>query len=305
MGCLSSTLLYGDSGEGKTTQCGSWARAIYEKTGKKIRYYTAEPGGTETIRHLIDAGIIDVWDISARPNFTEAVEQASQGYWFDPNDSTKLIGPTPDTWKDVGGLVYEGGTSFGEQLMEEMRIKAANNEISGVEKPPQQYTSGSLRVAGSGMAHYGMAQSRVRRAITQSQRLPVHILWTCRETKATDDEMISGYKEIFGPQIVGQAMTPHVPAWFGKCLHIDCVKEQVFDAQLKKTVEKPVRKVFFKTHFYEGTKAPYIANPRIPVEVVNDLPESVVATGLTMVEFFATIDSLNAKAVEMLKQGRT
>lgn len=304
MGCLSSTLLYGDSGEGKTTQCGSWAQAVYEKTGKKIRYYTAEPGGVETIGHLIDAGIVESFDVSTRPNFTEAVEQASQGYWPDHVDPAKLLAPSTKTWDDIGGLIYEGGTSFGEQLMEEMRIKAANNEISGVEKPPQQYTSGNLRVAGSGMAHYGMAQARVRRAITQSQRLPVHILWTCRETKATDDEMISGYKEIFGPQIVGQAMTPHVSAWFGKTLHVDVVKEQAYDERLKKTVERPVRRVFFKTHFYEGNKTPYVANPRVPASVAEELPESVVATDLTMVEFLATIDILKAKAIEKLKQGR-
>jgi hypothetical protein len=303
MSCKSSTLIYANTGVGKTVQCGSWAYAIHQRTNKKIRYYTAEPGGVETIQHLVDAGILEVWDISARPNFTESVEQASQGYWLDPKDLTKTIAPTAQTWETVGGLIYEGGTSFGEQLLEEMRVKAANNEIMAVEKPPQQYTSGSLRVAGSGMAHYGMAQARVRRAMTQSQRLPAHILWTCREVKASDEEMVSGYKEIFGPQIVGTAMTPHVPSWFGKTVHLHLVKELGVDPVTKKTIEKVVRKAFFKTHFIDNAKTPYVANPRLPVEVVDDLPESVTATSLTMSELLDTIDSLKAKAREMLKHG--
>lgn len=303
MGCLSSCLIYADTGTGKTMMAGSWAEAIHRRTGKRIRYITAEPGGVETIEPLIGE-IVDVWDISARPNFTEAVEQASQGWWPSNDDPTKIQASGARDWQDVGGLIFEGGTSFGEQLMEEMRTKAANNEIIGVEKPPQQYTSGALRVAGSGMAHYGMAQSRVRRAMTQSQRLPVHILWTCRETKATDEEMVSGYKEIFGPQIVGQAMTPHVPSWFGRCIHLDIVKEIELDPKTKQQVEHIVRKAFFKTHFYPGSKTPYIANPRLPVEVVDDLPESVVATGLTMIELFDLIDRLKAKAKEKMRQDR-
>lgn len=305
MGCKSSTLIYANTGVGKTVQCGSWALAVYQRTGKKIRYYTAEPGGIETIQHLIDAGVLEVFDISARPNFTEALEHASQGYWPDPKDPNKVVGPSQQLWDEVGGLIYEGGTSSGEQILEEMRVKAANNEIAGIEKSPAQYTSGSLRVAGSGMAHYSVAQSRVRRAMTQSQRLPVHILWTCREIKAVDDDMVSGYREVFGPQIVGQAATPHVPSWFGRTIHLDVVKEQGIDPATKKSSEKVVRRAFFKTHFVDGAKTPYVANPRLPVEIVDDLPESVVATGLTMIEFFATIDLLNAKAVEMLKHGRT
>ena len=64
----------------------------------------------------------------------------------------------------------------------------------------------------------------------------------------------------------------------------------------KRAVEKVIRKAFFKTHFYEGMRVPYVANPRIPSSVVDELPESVVADDLTMGWLLDTIEELKNKA---------
>lgn len=289
MGCKSSTLLYGDTGDGKTHLVGSWARWVHKETGKKILYYTAEIGNTDTIGDLIDAGIIDVQDIGSMAYPAEALEYATNGFTFTPDG--KPIAPAPKLFEDYAGFAYEGGTSFAECLMEELRAKAAKNEIIGSEKPPQQYMSGELKIAGSNQTHFGIAQSRMRRAMQASMKIPVHIIWTCREMKANDDDMVSGYKEIYGPQLVGQAMTPHIPSWFGRCLHVDSLKEG----------GKVVRRVFYKTHFYENSKVPYVANPRLPATVADELPDSEIVTkdGLTLVKAFDKIKELRAKATEL------
>ncbi len=291
MACLSSTLIYADSGEGKTSLVASWARWVNQVTGKKVRYVTREPGGLDTISDLLDSGILDVWDIGDRPFPGETLEFATTGYWPLPNG--KLAAPSDQTWSDIGGYAFEGGTSFGEHLMEEVKDKAAKNEIIGAEKAPQQYVSGDTRIAGANQTFYGMVQGRLRRGIGASQRLPAHIMWTCRETKAEDQDMISGYKEIYGPQLIGQALTPHVPAWFGRTIHLDAVKDG----------SRTAIRAFYKTHFAEGNKIPYVANPRLPVTVVNELPESeiVAQDGLHMVRLMNKVQELKQRARTLLK----
>lgn len=283
MACKSSTAFYADTGTGKTGLAGSWARWVRKSTGLPVRYYTAEPGGIDTIGDLVDDGTVEVVAINENPNFSEALEFASEGYGFDGPRAT-----APDHSK-YGGYIHEGGTSYGEHIMEELRIKAAKNEIVGAEKAPQQYSSGALRIAGSNQTHYGIAQGRIRRAIQWSQRLPVHILWTFRECKASDEEMVSGFREIYGPQIVGSAMTPHIPSWFGATYHLDIVRE---GKELK-----PIRRVFTKPHFYEGSKTPYMANPRLPIQVADEFPESFVikSDGTTMIEILELRQALRDK----------
>lgn len=260
---------------------------IQKRTGKKTMLITREPGGLDTIKHLIDGGLIDVWDVGDRPYAAETIHYATQGYLPDANG--KLQPPSAKTFEEYGGFAFEGGTSFGEFMMEEVTELGALNQIQGAEKAPQQFASGQTRMAGAGMAYYGIVQGRLRRAMNASQKLPVHVLWTCRESVATDDEMVSGYKEIYGPQLIGQALTPHAPAWFGQTIHLDAVRDKAGAV---------VRKAFFKTHFYEGQKTPYIANPRLPVEVVDKMPDSIelAKDGSTMSWLFEKRDELMAEA---------
>ncbi len=283
MGCITSTAIYGDTGDGKTGLVGSWAKWVNQETGKKVRYYTWEPGNIDTIGDLIDKGLIDVVDLHSSAYPAEALEDASNGYSFDLG-TNKSSPPGPSPFETYGGFAYEGGTIDGKDLMEELRVKAAKNEIIGAEKAPQQYKSGNLQIAGSNQTHYGIVQGRVRRAIQASQRLPVHLAWTFREVKADDEQMISGYKVIYGPMIVGQAMTPHIPSWFGRTIHCDTLKEG----------NKLVKRAFFKSHFYENEKTPYIANVRVALGMIDKLPDSAIITtdGLTIPKLFATIKEL-------------
>jgi hypothetical protein len=301
MSCKSSTLFYGDTGEGKTAQLASWAKYVKKSTGKKVRLYTAEPAGLGTIEHLIMAGLIDVWDISTRPNHFESMDFAARGYWPVPDGSSKLLPPDAKVYETYGGFAYEGATAFGELLLEELRVKGAANEIVGAEKAPQQFTSGSLRIAGANQTFYGIVQSRVRKAINDSQRLPVHILWTARELKVRDeDDPKKQY--VYGPLLAGSAATLSMPAWFGNTIHISARKQNVTDPVTKKQTEKIIRKAYFTKHYDEGSDIPYLAQLRLPPELKSEIPDAMELDSSldSMVKLFTQIDELRKKASEQL-----
>lgn len=298
MSCKSSTLFYGDTGEGKTAQLGSWAKYVKQSTGKGVRLYTAESGGLGTIEHLIEAGLIDVWDISTRPNHFETLDLAARGYWFNAADPTKVVPPDAAVYDRYGGFAFEGATAFGEMLLDELRVKGAANEIIGAEKAPQQFTSGTLRIAGSNQTHYGIVQSRVRKAINDSQRLPVHILWTARELKVRDeDDPKKQY--VYGPLLAGQAATLAMPAWFGHTIHISSRKTITVGAD-KKPIERIQRKAHFTKHYDEGSDTPYLAQLRLPPELMVEIPANMDLTPdlESMVYLFSKMDELRAKARE-------
>lgn len=268
----SSLLAYGSTGAGKTGLIASWIRAIHAKTGKKCRYYTRESNGVGTLQSVVNEGLVDICDLSPYPFVAESIDIAANGGWPDAAGILKRPVDLTKELADVGGLIYEGGTSFGEDSIEELCAMGAANQIIGAEKPPQQFTSGQLRIAGANQTYYGMVQKRLRKAIMDSHRLPVHLAWTMREKQVDDENEVSGFRAIHGPQLIGSALTPHVPAWFGRTIHVDT--EQEVDVKTKAKVT--VRRAFFKTHFYEGDKAPYIANPRVAVGIVDAIPESKV-----------------------------
>lgn len=301
MGCISSSMFYGETGIGKTAQAWSWAKYVHAKTGKRIRMYTGEPAGLGTIEHALDTGIIDIWDISTRANPTESLDFAAKGYWPSANDPSKLEAPTAATFEEFGGFIYEGATAFGEMLLDELRVKGAANEIIGAEKAPQQFTSGALRVAGSNQTHYGIVQGRVRKGINDSQRLPVHILWTARELKVRDeDDPKKQY--VYGPLLAGSAATLSMPSWFGHTIHISSRKQQVVDPVTKRSSEKIVRKAHLTKHYDEGSDVPYLAQIRVPAELKGEVPDFIELTSSLddIGKLFVKIDELKAQATKKI-----
>lgn len=80
--------LVGDTGSGKTTLIGTYAKWLWKRFHKTLRLYTADPGGYgDSIRALVDVGIIEVWRMLTRdPDGAlglpmETCARATQGYW--------------------------------------------------------------------------------------------------------------------------------------------------------------------------------------------------------------------------------
>lgn len=76
-----------------------------------------------------------------------------------------------------------------------------------------------LKVSGSNMAHYGVAQDRMTSEIWKSQKLPGDFLiWTSSVSK---DEDINAAGKIIGPDVIGKALTTETPRWFDLTYRID------------------------------------------------------------------------------------
>ena len=76
-------LMYGDSGDTKTSQCYHLAKWVYERTGKITRWISADGGGWAPVDKggLIDLGVVQAFDISKRRLAFADVRRLSQGFW--------------------------------------------------------------------------------------------------------------------------------------------------------------------------------------------------------------------------------
>ena len=210
-------LLYGRTNAGKTAQIGELAEHVFATTGKKTRLYTADRGGTDTIRPYIDLGIID------------AVEMGDTDPWIFLSHAVKgqvrdLDGKKwlPGTNDGIGLFAFESMRAYAEALMQYMSNQAAKNVNIGGGANVSFTVAGegeSLKVSGSNMAHYGISQAFMTDTIWASQNLDApYILWTSSVSK---DEDTTAAGKILGPDVIGKALTAETPRWFSLTFRLD------------------------------------------------------------------------------------
>ena len=184
--------------------------------GRRTRLYTADRGGLHTIQPYIDEGIIEAYEIENQDPW-HFLHHASHGHVKDSNGKW-VVGDN----SSIGCFAFESLRSFAEALMESMKNKAAEGiNIGGGSNVSFQIKEGTdtLKVSGSNMAHFGVAQSRMTEEVWASQRLPAtYIIWTSSVSK--DDDSTSTNK-VLGPDVIGKALTPEVPRWFNVTYRID------------------------------------------------------------------------------------
>lgn len=77
----------------------------------------------------------------------------------------------------------------------------------------------TLKISGSNMAHYGVAQDRITSEVWQSHKLPgEYVVWTSSVSK---DEDINAGGKVVGPDVIGKALTTETPRWFDLTYRID------------------------------------------------------------------------------------
>ena len=208
--------MYGRTNSGKTAQIGELAEHVMKTEGKKTRLYTADRGGLDTIMPYIEEGIIEPYEIGDQDPW-HFLHHACSGHIKDINDKW-IQGDN----SNIGMFAFESLRSFAEALMESMKQQAANGvNIGGGSNVAFTIKEGndSLKISGSNMAHFGVAQSRMTEEIWKSQRLPAsYIVWTSSVSK-DDDSTSSG--KVLGPDVIGKALTPEVPRWFNLTFRID------------------------------------------------------------------------------------
>jgi hypothetical protein len=217
-----TVLLYGRTNAGKTAQIGLLAEHVYKTFKKKTRLYTADRGGTDTIQPYIDLGII------------EAVEQKDTDPFIFLNASVRGKVRTPEgKWvvgknDEIGLFAFESMRAMAESLMSKMaqdagrgvNIGGGSNVAFNVEGDGER-----IKVSGSNMAHFGVAQARITEEVWESQKLDApYILWTSSVSK--DEDTNAGGK-VLGPDVIGKALTTEVPRWFNYTFRIDVIPAQL------------------------------------------------------------------------------
>lgn len=207
-------LLYGRTNSGKSTQIGNLAEHVFKTTGKKTRLYTADKGGVDPIRPYIDLGIIDCVEIGETSPWI-FLNKAVRGH---VREGARWV---PSTEK-IGFYAFESLRGIAEAIMLDMAQKAGQGVNIGGSSNIAFQVSGddtTLKVSGSNMAHFGVAQARMTEEVWQSQRLDAdYIMWTSSVSK--EDDTTAGGK-VLGPDVIGKALTAEVPRWFNYTFRID------------------------------------------------------------------------------------
>lgn len=269
-------LMYGDSGGTKTSQCYHMAKWVYEKTGKKTRWISADGGGWAPIEDggLRASGVVEAFDISKRKLAFADVRRLSQGYWpavkrikgvphlFLTNiDECK---PENQGWDKVGLVVVEGIFSIGKLLLGHMQ---SADETLGYTRPYTIEEDGVV-IGGSDKGHYNIVQGELYKLIVQGfSTLPVPLVVYTSIIGKGEKKRTS--ESIYGPQAAGSAITDEVPTWVGDCLHL--ARQKV----MKKGSDtvKEIVVAWFRNHPDKQTGVDYLAKSRMVPELYPRLLE--------------------------------
>lgn len=209
-------LMYGRSGSGKTAQIGALAEHVFKTTGKRTRLYTGDRGGIDTIRPHVNLGVVDVEEMRDTDPWI-FLNKAARGFQRDA--AGKWV---PGKNDDIGCFAFESMRAFAEALMASMVQKTATGVNIGGGSNVSFNVGGdgeSLKVSGSNMSMFGIAQQRMTDEIWESQRLDApYVVWTSAVSK--DDDLAATGK-VLGPDVIGKALTTEVPRWFTYTFRLD------------------------------------------------------------------------------------
>lgn len=275
-------LIYGATNTTKTSQLGWAAEWIRSRFGKRSRLVSADPGGWETIQSLVDDGTIDAFAlIQHRTNVYETMEKLCLGWW--PQDvrdpQSKLVAPAQNGLKDVGGMFFEGLTSWCDIMMRTnvTDLKNINVPRSAAEKE-NLLVSGDFVHRYSSQTDYGSIQDIIAEFVRDSAMLPVlKCIWTALELKSEDKKT---NLVTYGPNIIGQKATANCGPWFGAMLHMDFLPGIVeitdpTNPQAKLRIEKLKPFLFTRNHIdpQDQSKRSWPAKPRAPKTMWHKVPD--------------------------------
>lgn len=285
-----TTVIFGDSGLGKTTNLAFAAKYLYEKTGgKRIRLITADGGGYKPLEPMVELGIVEPFSILSlpKPSIVGTINFLFQGYWPERLENGFMIGSKlikPQDQKEwvngeVGAYFIEGVTSISELMLASWRgeKKGMNASYSEV---LTDVSGNKLTIGTNSQDHYGLIQNYMRSFIISLNSLPVErVILTGHENKGIDE---GTNKTIRGVALVGVKGTDRFFKDVGECLHFESFpvnenveeKEEVTGKVLNVIkIQRLQTRVFFTPHpdpydplvTYKGLKA------RVPAERVPEL----------------------------------
>jgi energy-coupling factor transporter ATP-binding protein EcfA2 len=194
--------LYGDSGSGKTTQAGEYAKFVRRTRGKNAVLFSSDMGGFDSISSLVRLGV-------ATP--VELGPDDDPWIWIDEAVSGSGLS------SDVGLVIFDSATSQSEALLS----ACAHSDWQIGQRPSQKFTVSrgkgndkrNLVVPSNTDAHYGIVQSFMLDAIWKSTfltRKGIDVIWTFSVHRSEEQDRTP----ILGPKLAGKALTAAIPKWF-------------------------------------------------------------------------------------------
>lgn len=283
--------IYGDTGDGKSTQLGEFAEHRFVQTGKIMRVYTADPGGWLSLTPHVKLGIVQIVPLANTPRPWEWISHIVKGALPVTNSAGAAWKVDLEANAQIDTYAFEGMTAFGDVLMQDAAKQAADGRHIGGQPPAFRYNEGNVKWAGNAPAHYGSVQTVLTSAIQDSLRLPGNVIWTAMAKRANDADLNS---TILGPQVAGKALTSDIPRWFNYTMRLMAVPGDDLTGQ------KSEHRLYFDDHlekFTSGAKG--LGNLRIPLAAVADAPAYI--SPASVVEAIKLWDSLAKKAEETMR----
>ena len=259
-----TTILYGDSGLGKSANAREFAKLAYEITGLPVRLISHEVSSQVIFADLIRVGIVHpMWLFSPRRPIP-AIRRLSRGDWAYREEKSGLFKWQPWDGK-AGAYIYEGLTSASEILLanqrDEQRMMAEQKEKAYIIDDDGE----KFMVTKSSMTNFDVVQNEILDRVKEFGGLPVwRVLWTAHETKGEDEDT---KQAIRGPALVGKAKTGTIQKWCSMLLHLEGypVTEMVKEGDVTLPVNRIKRRIWFEPHpDMLFTKINYPAKVTIP-----------------------------------------
>lgn len=322
MGRAKTVLLYGGSGNTKTSQCVHIARYIKKKYNKITRLISSDGGGWSPVEDegLIISptnpdGCVEVFNMTNRKKYLRDWRLLSKGMWpkVVRNEAGQLtrtfVDTTKEEWAKIGCYFIEGLTSIGTGFISHISKQDNTSDVTKVLFKAATYEEGGEFFGSTDKGHVGMTQNELHNLTQEFGTLGVElVVWTALECAA--EERISR-NPIYGPKLSGNAKTPEAPSWFSDCLHLHAVnvKEAVQDSEQRDIViENKKVYAFFQRHADEETGNVYLAKsstgPSLFPQLRYRFPGGFVELDFSkgVVEYLETIDQLReGKSKEEVK----
>lgn len=292
-GLSKSTLIYGESKSGKTTQIARIAKAHFKETGKLTRYIQTEGGAGEEINLGVQGGWIQHVSLLGEKLPLSSLTYLARGFWPD-EEHWPVKGGKVDSkilpWLDnVGSIVLDSITGAAELLMDSLVSsgRKISSDVVGL------YEEEGIKVGAPSMSHYGNVQSQAVGLLRDLLGLPIEGVYiTALETKGED--ALTG-QIVLGPAVVGKKLTGTLPAKVRRLIYMEIGSSKIG------TAETQEYRAYFRPHLDSVLKKTWPADCRLSLEQ-NALIQTnplyaggyvVIKTGEELIEFFDYLDTLH------------
>lgn len=270
---------FGDTGTGKTTQSGEYAKRVKRLRGKTATLFTTDLGGYDSIGPLVRKDIV-------RP---VELEETSDP-WIFINDAV-----SGTNLRDTDGLaIFDSGASMGEALLS--ACSHATFQIG--QQKTQRFTvsqgagnsARSLNVAINNEAHYGVVQGFMLDAIWKSTwltRRGIDVLWTFGLWRGEGQDR----KPILGPLLAGKALTPKMPKWFKYTFMMEALAQEN---------AAPIHRMYLTAYPQLAGMGQSFGNARYPLNTDTQLPPFIEPADIN--QALDLIDAGQAEADRKLEE---